>query len=197
MDVIITLFKTQWMYLLAAAAIVALTFVLKKKAPQIYKKYCIAALVVTAVVLVVLAVFFSQPDLFLLVPIFMLCCELFGYEISGKIIGVFAVDYLLICLLNLAIQNKIINDVFNTILFIVLQILTAIAAGLLMDNHLRKLKAQKEKLVEEKKKEEIKEDKELEQHVDDLFDKLSEDDFLAKYSDESSDSSDTPPHSEN
>lgn len=178
MDVVIKLFQTQWMFIVAAVVIVAAMFVIKKFIPQIYKTFCIVALAVTVIALVLLAVAFKLPDLFLLIPIFMLCCELFGYEITGKIVAVFLADYILICILNFAVVSGWINDVINTIIFFGLQVVTAVGAGLVLDRHLTNLKKKKQLAVEENKKAELAENEKLDSHIDDVFEKYALDSDL-------------------
>lgn len=158
----------------AAVIIVAAIFAIKKFMPQVYKKFCVVALAVTAIALVLLAVVFKLPDLFLLIPIFMLCCELFGYEITGKIVAVFLVDYILICILNFAVVSGWVNDVINTIIFFGLQVVTAIGAGLVLDRHLTSLKKKKQQEIEENKKAELSENEKLDSHIDDIFEKYAQ-----------------------
>lgn len=159
----------------AAVIIVAAMFAIKKYMPQIYKKFCVAALAVVVVALVFLAIVFKLPDLFLLIPIFMLCCELFGYEITGKIVAVFLADYILICILNFAVVSGWVNDVINTIIFFGLQVVTAIGAGLVLDKHLTSLKQKKQQAVEESKKAELAENEKIDSHIDDVFEKYAQD----------------------
>ncbi len=175
MDVIIKLFQTQWMFLAAAVVIIAAMFLVKKFAPQIYKKFCMIALAVTVVALILFALIFKLPDLFLLIPIFILCCELFGYDITGKIVIVFLVDYILICLLNFAFVSGWINNVIDTIIFFALQVATAICAGLVLDRHLTILKMKKKAALEAKKQEELAQNEELDSHIDDVFEKYKQD----------------------
>ena len=175
MDVIIKLFQTQWMFLAAAVVIIAAMFLVKKFAPQIYKKFCMIALAVTVVALILFALIFKLPDLFLLIPIFILCCELFGYDITGKIVIVFLVDYILICLLNFAFVSGWINNVIDTIIFFALQVATAICAGLVLDRHLTILKMKKKAALEANKQEELAQNEELDSHIDDVFEKYKQD----------------------
>ena len=175
MDVIIKLFQTQWMFLAAAVVIIAAMFLVKKFAPQIYKKFCMIALAVTVVALILFALIFKLPDLFLLIPIFILCGELFGYDITGKIVIVFLVDYILICLLNFAFVSGWINNVIDTIIFFALQVATAICAGLVLDRHLTILKMKKKAALEAKKQEELAQNEELDSHIDDVFEKYKQD----------------------
>lgn len=177
-------FTEQWIYMLAAVLLVAATFFVKKKFPQKYKAFCIGGLAVTSVLLILLALVFQQPDLFLLVPIFFFCCEMFGYEITGKIVAVFFVDYICICLLNLAIINGWINQVFNTLIFFILQIAAAVCAGLIMDRHLRRLKKSRKEQPEEKEQKVQNEDEALDSHVEDVFNRVAGNDaFMEKYKD--------------
>ena len=175
MAVIIKLFQPQWMFLAAAVVIIAAMFLVKKFAPQIYKKFCMIALAVTVVALILFALIFKLPDLFLLIPIFILCCELFGYDITGKIVIVFLVDYILICLLNFAFVSGWINNVIDTIIFFALQVATAICAGLVLDRHLTILKMKKKAALEAKKQEELAQNEELDSHIDDVFEKYKQD----------------------
>ena len=177
-------FTEQWIYMLAAVLLVAATFFVKKKFPQKYKAFCIGGLAVTSVLLILLALVFQQPDLFLLVPIFFFCCEMFGYEITGKIVAVFFVDYICICLLNLAIINGWINQVFNTLIFFILQIAAAVCAGLIMDRHLRRLKKSRKEQPEEKEQKVQNEDEAWDSHVEDVFNRIAGNDaFMEKYKD--------------
>lgn len=178
MDVIIKLFQTQWMFMVAAAVIIAVMFLVKKFAPQSYKKFCVIALAVTVAALILLALVFKLPDLFLLIPIFMLCCELFGYDITGKIVIVFLVDYILICLLNFAFVSGWINNVINSIIFFALQVATAVCAGFILDRHLTILKMKKQAEVETKKQEELAQNEELNSHIEDVFGKYVQDSEL-------------------
>lgn len=184
MDVIIKLFQTQWMFMVMAAVIIAAMFLVKKFAPQIYKKFCIIALAVTVIALILLALVFKLPDLFLLIPIFMLCCELFGYDITGKIVIVFLADYILICLLNFAVVSGWVNDVINTIIFFALQIATAVGAGLVLDRHLTILKKKKQAAIEAKKQEELAQNEELDSHIDDVFERYTQDSKTPEYGDD-------------
>ncbi|HIR02483.1 MAG: hypothetical protein U0M23_10125 [Acutalibacteraceae bacterium] len=183
MNGIAKLFTEQWIYMLVAVVLVAATFFVKKKFPQKFKAFCIGGLAVTSVLLILLALIFQQPDLFLLVPIFFFCCELFGYEITGKIVAVFFVDYICICLLNLAIINGWINEVFNTLIFFILQVAAAVCAGLIMDRHLRMLKKSRKEQSEEEQKVQS-EDEALDSHVEDVFNRITDNDaFMEKYKD--------------
>lgn len=147
MDAILTMLQTQWVFILISLIIIGGVFAVKKIKPNIFKNFCIGALVGTIVLLIVCSVIFKLPDLFLLLPVAIICCELFGYGVTGKVLGVLLVDYLFIIFLNNLYQNNVISDLVNSILFIVSQFATAIVAGLFMDKHLRKLqKAKKEKL---------------------------------------------------
>lgn len=148
MDVILKILSEQWIYMLLAAFIVGGTFVIKKFKPDIYTTYCKCALIATSVVLVILAIFFHQQDLFLLVPVVVLCCEMFGYDITGKIVAVLFADFIVIMLINLMSTNGLINEVIDNILFYVLQIIVAIGIGFLLDKHIRVLQAEKKKKKE-------------------------------------------------
>lgn len=148
MDVILKVLSEQWIFILLAALIVGATFIIKKQKPDIYHTYCKCALIATTVLLAVLALFFHLPDLFLLIPIVVLCCEMFGYDITGKIVAVLFADFLVIMLINLLYNNRVINEVVDNILFFVLQIIVAISIGFLLDKHIRALQAQKKKAKE-------------------------------------------------
>lgn len=146
MDVIIKVLQGQWMYLVLAAIILGITFIVKKKIPQKYNDYCKSALVLTAVAYAVLAILFKQQDHFLLIPIIILCCELFGYTITGKVVAVLFADYLVILILN---ASPIDLTVYY-IIFIILQIIIAVVLGILMDKHIRMVQAErKAKRLEE------------------------------------------------
>lgn len=143
MDVILKVLSEQWIFIILAALIVGATFVIKKQKTDIYPTYCKCALIATTVLLVVLALFFHLQDLFLLIPIVVLCCEMFGYEITGKIVAVLFVDFIVIILVNLLYDNGVINEVVDNILFFVLQAIVAVGIGFILDKHIRALQAKK------------------------------------------------------
>lgn len=95
MDIFIQVIQNQWVFILLAVALVVLMYVIKAKKPENFKRFAMIELVVTVAALVIFALFGFQ-DLFLLAPVILISCELFGYTITGKIVGVLLVDYLLI-----------------------------------------------------------------------------------------------------
>ena len=104
--VIANVFAEQWMYMLLAAVAVAATFLIKKFLPDFYRSFLKGGLVVLVLLLIVLALLVHAPDLFLLIPIIIICCELFGYGVTGKVVAVLFVDFLLIQVDYNFIPNK-------------------------------------------------------------------------------------------
>lgn len=165
MDIILKVFQQQWHFLLMGAIIVGITFIVKKAMPQKYNDFCKGALVLTSVLYAILAILFHQQDHFLLIPIIVLCCELFGYTITGKVVAVLFADFLLILVLNAAPIDKSLE----LVLFIVLQLITAVGIGLLMDRHIRKVQAEKKaKRLERENGETFVAEEPLENDMDDL-----------------------------
>lgn len=181
-NTLFAMFKDQWYYLLIAALIIAVTFFVKKKIPEKYENYCKGALVLTAVFYGVMAVLFKESDHFLLLPIIILCCELFGYGITGKVVSVLLADFVLINLFYrspLAAVDEQGNDtLMTTIIFVALQLVTIIVAGIIMDKHIRKLQTEKtaQRLEDENGEKIIEEKPVLNTHT------TEETDFMAKYS---------------
>ena len=86
-------------------------------------------------------------------------------------------------MLNLAIINGWINEVFNTLIFFILQVAAAVCAGLIMDRHLRMLKKSRKEQSEEEQKVQS-EDEALDSHVEDVFNRITDNDaFMEKYKD--------------
>lgn len=153
MDGIVKVFQEQWIYMLLAALIIAVTFIVKKQKPDVFKEYCKATLVLTTVAYAILAILFSQSDHFLLLPIIIICCELFGYVLTGKVVGILFVDFILTMLLYNVIP---VVDMVENIIFIALQVLTIAATAFVMDKHIKVLQTQKmTQKLENKKKDEI------------------------------------------
>ncbi|HHZ05768.1 MAG TPA: hypothetical protein GX401_03100 [Clostridiales bacterium] len=150
MGIIGKVFAEQWIFMVISAVIIVLLFVVKKKAPDFYLTFCKASAVITTVLLIVLAVLFKLPDLFLLVPIIFICCEIFGYNITGKIVAMIFVDFMLIQLIYLLANNNVLSETLMNILFIILQVITAVALGFVMDKHIRKIQADKKASFEKK-----------------------------------------------
>ena len=141
MDIIAKVFAAQWTFMLIAVVAVAVTFLIKKFASSFYETFLKGGLVILVVALVILALLFGAQDLFLLIPIIVMCCELFGYGVTGKIVGVLFVDFLLIQL-DFRLVAGVNENVMN-IIFIVLQIIAAICIGFIMDRYLRDIQAEK------------------------------------------------------
>ena len=137
--VIANVFAEQWMYMLLAAVAVAATFLIKKFLPDFYRSFLKGGLVVLVLLLIVLALLVHAPDLFLLIPIIIICCELFGYGVTGKVVAVLFVDFLLIQVY----YNFIPNKTAMTVIFYVLQILAAICIGIIMDKYVRAVQEEK------------------------------------------------------
>lgn len=186
MNTILTVISEQWIFILMSVVLIAALYIVKSKKPQEFKRFAYIELVATAAALVVFALFHFS-DLFLLAPIILICFELFGYVITGRVVGVILVDYLLIRGIYALSQNGIINSLFETILFYALQIAAAIAIGVLIDNFIRMLnKEKKREINSEKEKEEFQ--RERLEHVDDIVSKHSDNVELAQT--ESSDDED-------
>ena len=172
MNVILQVIQKQWIFILLAAALIGLFYYIKAKKPEIFKKFAIAEFAASIVLLVVFALFGFQ-DLFLLAPIILISCEIFGYVITGKIVGVLLVDYLLIIGIDVLYRNGAINDLFDTVLFYALQLVTAIVVGILLDNHIRAGKKAKTQKVEELKDQERLQRKQMDEHVNEIFAKYA------------------------
>lgn len=168
MDIFIQVIQNQWVFILLAVALVVLMYVIKAKKPENFKRFAMIELVATVAALVIFALFGFQ-DLFLLAPVILISCELFGYTITGKIVGVLLVDYLLIIGIDVLYKNGAINDLFDTILFYGLQIIAAVAIGIMLDNHIKMLNKEKKKRIEAEKEQEKLRDKKLNDHVDEVF----------------------------
>lgn len=136
MSVIANVFAEQWVFMLLAIVAVVITFVVKKFVPDYYNGFLKCGLALLVVLLIVLALLFKLPDLFLLIPIIIMCCELFGYGVTGKIVAVLFVDFLLIQLDYNVIVN-ITNNTVMTIIFYALQVVAAICIGIIMDKYIR------------------------------------------------------------
>ncbi|MEE1057173.1 MAG: hypothetical protein UH239_08000 [Acutalibacteraceae bacterium] len=139
MDIIAKVFAEQWIFMLIAVVAVAVTFLVKKFVPNLYETFLKGSLVILSVLLIILALLFQAPDLFLLIPIIVICCELFGYGVTSKIVSVLFVDFLLIQLDFRLIAG--INEAVMNVIFFVLQIIAAIIIGFIMDGYLREKKA--------------------------------------------------------
>ena len=96
LNIIANVFAEQWVFMLIAAIAVGITFAFKKLVPDFYNSFLKCGLTLLVVLLIVLALLFKLPDLFLLIPIIIMCCELFGYSVTGKVVAVLFVDFLLI-----------------------------------------------------------------------------------------------------
>ena len=170
-------FAEQWIFMLIAAAVVTMTFLVKKKAIEYYQTYLKGGLILLVVATVVLALLFHLPDLFLLIPIIVMCCELFGYDVTGKIVAVLFVDFLLI-----QVDYRFIpNETAMTIIFYALQIASAVCIGIIMDKYLRETSAESKKTDEAPKQEAVTDNKESkdEDEIDvaDLFETTSTNPF--------------------
>lgn len=146
MDIIAKVFAEQWIFMLIAVVAVAVTFLVKKFVPNLYETFLKGSLVILSVLLIILALLFQAPDLFLLIPIIVICCELFGYGVTSKIVGVLFVDFLLIQLDFRLIAG--INEAVMNVIFFVLQIIAAVIIGFIMDRYLREKKANETKELE-------------------------------------------------
>ncbi len=201
--VIAEVFATQWVFMLIAAVAVAATFLVKKFTPDFYQNFLKGGLVVLVLLLVVLALLVHAPDLFLLIPIIIMCCELFGYGVTGKVVGVLFVDFILI-----QIDYKFITNItVNTIIFYILQIAAAICIGIIMDKYVRELQAAKrdgKELTNEELKQlddEIQEDSKItdidaddvvvQEQTDDIVDIDVDEDIEKEYEDISDDELDS------
>lgn len=174
MDVLLKVISQQWIFILLAGLLIALLYFVKSKRPEDFQKIALIELVATVAALVLFALFGFQ-DLFLLAPVILICCELFGYIISGKVVGVLLVDFLLIQLLWFLESKAVINATFSQILFYALQLVAAVAVGLLIDNYIRALNKAKKKKLEAAKEQETLQNKKLERHVNDLISKYGND----------------------
>lgn len=143
MDIIAKVFAEQWIFMLIAVVAVAVTFLVKKFVPNFYETFLKGSLVILSVLLIILALLFQAPDLFLLIPIIVICCELFGYGVTSKIVSVLFVDFLLIQLDFRLIAG--INEAVMNVIFFVLQIIAAIIIGFIMDGYLKEKKANESK----------------------------------------------------
>lgn len=141
LSVIANVFAEQWVFMLLAIVAVVITFVVKKFVPDYYNGFLKCGLALLVVLLIVLALLFKLPDLFLLIPIIIMCCELFGYGVTGKIVAVLFVDFLLIQLDYNVIVN-ITNNTVMTIIFYALQVVAAICIGIIMDKYIREKNAE-------------------------------------------------------
>lgn len=135
MDIIAKVFAEQWVFMLIAVAAVALTFLVKKFASDFYETFLKGALIILSVMLIVLALIFKAQDLFLLIPIIVICCEMFGYTVTGRIVGVLFVDFILIQLDFRIIAG--INETLMNVIFFALQVAAAVCIGLIMDKYIR------------------------------------------------------------
>ena len=142
MNIFLEVLKTQWVYILLSVILVCSIFIVKAKFPHIYKTYSKVTLAITSILIVVLAIFFHEQDLFLLIPIFILCCELYDYMLCCKIASVLAGDYILIALINIMYEKNVINFVFNNIFFYALQVVTVIGIIFVVDKYMKELKEQ-------------------------------------------------------
>lgn len=147
MSVIANVFAEQWVFMLIAVIAVGITFAFKKLVPDYYNSFLKCGLTLLVVLLIVLALLFKLPDLFLLIPIIIMCCELFGYGVTGKIVAVLFVDFLLIQL-DYNVIAKVTNSTVMTIVFYALQILAAICIGIIMDQYVREVQANNKELTE-------------------------------------------------
>lgn len=138
MDIIAKVFAEQWIFMLIAVVAVAVTFLVKKFVPDFYKTFLKGSLVILSVLLIILALLFQAPDLFLLIPIIIICYELFGYGVTSKVVGVLFVDFILIQLDFRLVSG--INEAVMNVIFFVLQIVAAIIIGFIMDGYLREKK---------------------------------------------------------
>ncbi len=135
LDIIAKVFAEQWVFMLIAVVAVAITFIVKRLASDFYETFLKGALILLSVMLIVLALIFKAQDLFLLIPIIVVCCEMFGYTVTGRIVGVLFVDFLLIQLDFRVIAG--INETLMNVIFFVLQVAAAICIGLIMDRYIR------------------------------------------------------------
>ena len=172
MNVLLQVIQNQWIFILLAALLIGAFYFVKAKKPEIFKKFAAIELIATIAALVIFALFKFQ-DLFLLAPIILISCELFGYFITGKVVGVLLVDYLLIIGIDTLHKNGAINDLFDTVLFYALQIATAVVVGILIDNHLKSLGAEKQRQTEAAKEQERLKSKKVDDHIDEIFAKYS------------------------
>jgi predicted small secreted protein len=141
LSIIANIFAEQWVFMLIAVVAVIAVFVVKKYLSDFYQTFLKRSLTILSVLLIVLALLFNMHDLFLLVPIIVICCELFGYGVTGKIVTVLFVDFLLIQLDYRVIAN-ITSPTVMTIVFYALQIVAAICIGVIMDQYIRQKQAE-------------------------------------------------------
>ena len=146
LDIIARVFAEQWVFMLIAVAAVVLTFLVKKLAPDFYETFLKGALIILSVMLIILALIFKAQDLFLLIPIIVICCEMFGYTVTGRIVGVLFVDFILIQLDFRIIAG--INETLMNVIFFVLQVAAAVCIGLIMDRYIREKNEQQEEKEE-------------------------------------------------
>ncbi|MGN1112687.1 MAG: hypothetical protein ACI4RP_05730 [Acutalibacteraceae bacterium] len=167
MDIILKIISQQWIFIVLSVLLIGFIYLVKIKRHELFYKTALIALVATVAALVLFALFGFQ-DLFLLAPIIYICYELFGYVITGKCVGVLLVDFVLIQLLNLLMQNGIINGVVSDIIFYALQLVAVVIVGILIDNHLRAIKKDKKQKLEEAKEQEKLRKKKLDRHIDEV-----------------------------
>ncbi|MCQ4022278.1 MULTISPECIES: hypothetical protein [unclassified Ruminococcus] len=173
MDVLLKVISQQWIFILLAGLLIGFLYLVKAKRPKDFQKIALIELVVSIAALVLFALF-GFPDLFLLAPIIIICCELFGYIITGKCVGVLLIDFLLIQFLWFLETKTIINSSFSQIIFYVLQLVAAVAIGILIDNHIRALnKEKKQKIAANKEQEELQK-KKMDKHVDEIISKYGD-----------------------
>ena len=153
MDVLLKVISQQWIFIVLAGLLIALLYFVKSKRPADFRKIALIELVATIAALVLFALFGFQ-DLFLLAPVILICCELFGFIISGKVVAVLLIDFLLIQLLYFLESKAVISTTFSQIFFYVLQVAAAIAVGLLIDNYIRALNKEKKQKIEAAKEQE-------------------------------------------
>ena len=173
MSVIANVFAEQWVFMLIAVVAVVITFLVKKFVPDYYNAFLKCGLALLVVLLIVLALLFKLPDLFLLIPIIIMCCELFGYGVTGKIVAVLFVDFLLIQLDYNVIAN-LTNGTVMTIVFYALQIIAAICIGIIMDRYIREKNAESKEGRELTESELAELNEEIENSSDDVQDLDSE-----------------------
>lgn len=156
MESIATIFANQWIFMLIAVISVVITFVVKKFAPDFFQTFLKAGLVILAVALIILALLMNAQDLFLLIPIIIICCELFGYGVTGKIVGVLFVDFLLIQVDFRLVGSA--NETVMNVIFFVLQVISAFAIGLIMDGYLKEKNAKQGKEIKPEKEKKVEND---------------------------------------
>lgn len=173
MDVLLKVISQQWIFIVLAGLLIALLYFVKSKRPADFRKIALIELVATIATLVLFALFGFQ-DLFLLAPVILICCELFGFIISGKVVAVLLIDFLLIQLLYFLESKAVISTTFSQIFFYVLQVAAAIAVGLLIDNYIRALNKEKKQRIEAAKEQEKLQAKKMDDHVDDIISKYGD-----------------------